>query len=83
MFSNLINRFVPNVLLPRCYLTEQMIRYPFPKLSNEKIEDWFVLKKMDGRQIATYFDVMDERWGRFLEKRAGDWVRLHCLDSAE
>lgn len=63
MFSNLINRFVPNALLSRRYRSKQMIRILFPQLSKEKIEDWFVFKKMNSHQIATYFDVMDERLG--------------------
>lgn len=63
MFSNFINRFVPNVVLSRRYRSEQMIRMLFQKLSGEKIEDWFVLKKMNDRQVKTYFDVMDERLG--------------------
>jgi len=63
MFTNLINRFVPNVMLSRRYRSEQMIRILFPKLSKENIDEWFVFKKMNSHQIATYFDVMDERLG--------------------
>lgn len=63
MFTSLINRFIPNVLLTRRYRSEQMIRILFPKLSGERIDDWFLFKQMSDRQIKTYFDVMDERLG--------------------
>ena len=83
MFSNLINRFVPNVLLPRRYRTEQMVRTLFNKISGEQIDEWFALKKMNDRQIASYFDVIDERLGDKITSYDMDVVVAATTEAVE
>jgi len=63
MFAHFVERFVPSVLLPRRYRTEKMVRRLFLKISGDSIEEWFALKKLNERQIARYFDTIDERLG--------------------
>jgi hypothetical protein len=63
MFRKIVNRFVPSALVSQRYKTEEMVKRFIGRETGKSIEEWYRLGNMGEREIKTFFDVVDEKFG--------------------